>query len=127
MKDEAVAPDRRHDGRRRVQDQVPSEGPDHRRAAVEMDRDVETDGRAGGGMQPRQRPDRRETRDVEAVLAKAAGDGRFADLQGAAAQVELTLLESVAGRERLYAGDSIEAALATLEDWTPRDGLRTVR
>jgi len=45
------------------------------------------------------------------------------DLQGPATALELLVLESAAGRERLYAGDSIEDALVVLDEWQPRDGL----
>ncbi len=43
-------------------------------------------------------------------------------LRGAAATLELTVLESTPGRERLYHGVSIEDALAALEIWTPTEG-----
>lgn len=45
------------------------------------------------------------------------------DLQGPAAILEITLLESVPGRERLYSGDSVEDCLTALDDWHARDGL----
>ncbi|MGB6223319.1 vWA domain-containing protein [Haloferula sp.] len=45
------------------------------------------------------------------------------DLQGAAAAIELTLLESASGRERLYKGGSVEDFTLALDNWQPRDGL----
>ena len=43
-------------------------------------------------------------------------------LQGAAASLELTLLESSPGRERLYHGASLEQAISSLDEWMPSDG-----
>ncbi|WP_193214135.1 vWA domain-containing protein [Luteolibacter marinus] len=45
------------------------------------------------------------------------------DLQGAASAMELTLLESVPGKPRLYAGASPEEFAAAVEAWQPRSGL----
>ncbi|MEM9236977.1 MAG: BatA domain-containing protein, partial [Verrucomicrobiota bacterium] len=45
------------------------------------------------------------------------------ELQGPAAAIEITLLESAPGRERLYTGSSIEECLFALDQWQPRDGL----
>ena len=45
------------------------------------------------------------------------------DLQGAATALELTLLESVPGRPRLYAGSSPEDFATALDAWQPRSGL----
>ena len=45
------------------------------------------------------------------------------DLQGPAAAIELTLLQSAAGRERLYTGASPEEFALALDAWQPRDGL----
>ncbi|MCH7225681.1 BatA domain-containing protein [Haloferula sp. A504] len=45
------------------------------------------------------------------------------DLQGPAAALELTLLESTGNLAKLYTGDSIEDALATLDSWNPSAGL----
>ena len=47
----------------------------------------------------------------------------LADLQGAAAVLDLTVLESTPGKPRLYAGNSPEEFAAALDDWTPRAGL----
>lgn len=44
-------------------------------------------------------------------------------LRGRATGMEITVLESVAGRPRVYAGSSIEDLRAALEKWQPRDGL----
>jgi hypothetical protein len=44
-------------------------------------------------------------------------------LQGPAAALELTLLESAPGRERLYTGASIEEFSQALDNWQPLDGL----
>jgi hypothetical protein len=44
-------------------------------------------------------------------------------LQGPAAELELTLLESVPGRDRLYGGGSVEEAVTTLAGWNPGDGV----
>jgi hypothetical protein len=45
------------------------------------------------------------------------------DLQGPAAVLDLTLLESTPGKPRLYAGNSPEEFAAALDDWKPRAGL----
>lgn len=45
------------------------------------------------------------------------------DLQGPAAALELTVLESAAGRERIYTGASIEDLSLAFDNWQPRDGL----
>lgn len=44
-------------------------------------------------------------------------------LQGPAAALELTVLESTPGKPRLYAGSSVEEFGATLDAWQPRAGL----
>jgi hypothetical protein len=44
------------------------------------------------------------------------------EIQGTAAGVQLTVLESAPGRPRLYAGDSVDGLRAALEAWLPRDG-----
>lgn len=44
-------------------------------------------------------------------------------LQGPAAELELTLLESVPGRDRLYGGGSVDEAVTALADWNPGDGV----
>lgn len=44
-------------------------------------------------------------------------------IQGSAGTLELTLLESVPTRPRLYAGNSPDEFKAALENWNPRDGL----
>jgi hypothetical protein len=44
-------------------------------------------------------------------------------LQGPAAAVELTVMESAPGRARLYAGSSPDELRAVLEKWQPLDGL----
>lgn len=45
------------------------------------------------------------------------------DIQGPAAALELTLVESTGDLAKLYTGDSIEDALARLDDWEPTSGL----
>ncbi len=45
------------------------------------------------------------------------------DLQGPAAAIELTVLESAPGRERIYTGASIEELSLAFDAWQPRDGL----
>ncbi len=77
----------------------------------------------------------RSTQRIAVVLDSSASMSVFAEtlrgelaealpeVQGAAAAVELTLLESASRRERLYSGASIEDALAALDGWQPRDGL----
>lgn len=44
------------------------------------------------------------------------------ELKGPATDLELTLMESAAGRGRLYAGASADEFLAALGSWQPRDG-----
>ena len=44
-------------------------------------------------------------------------------LAGLASAAEITLFESTPGGRRLYAGESLEEALAALDDWRPREGL----
>jgi hypothetical protein len=43
-------------------------------------------------------------------------------LQGPASEIQITVLESVPNRPRLYAGSSFEELKAALEKWQPRDG-----
>jgi len=60
-------------------------------------------------------------------VSKAEAVKRLADalpsLKGAAATLELTILESVPTRPRLYSGSSIDDFKAALEKWDPRDGM----
>lgn len=44
------------------------------------------------------------------------------NLQGPASEIQLTVLETVPNRPRLYAGSSIEELKSALEKWQPRDG-----
>ncbi|MEP4079490.1 BatA domain-containing protein [Haloferula sp.] len=44
-------------------------------------------------------------------------------LQGPAAAIDLTVLESAPGRERIYTGSSAEEFALALDTWQPRDGL----
>ncbi|MGE9269571.1 MAG: BatA domain-containing protein [Verrucomicrobiales bacterium] len=48
---------------------------------------------------------------------------KLPEIQGNAAQLEMTFLQSNPAKERLYSGNSIEHALAALEDWNPREGI----
>ncbi|MFC7336304.1 BatA domain-containing protein [Haloferula chungangensis] len=45
------------------------------------------------------------------------------DLQGPASALELTVLQSAPGRERIYTGSSIEELALAFDAWSPRDGL----
>ncbi len=56
----------------------------------------------------------------EAIARLAAELPAF---QGPASTVELTVIESVPSRPRLYAGSSVEELKAVLEKWQPLDGL----
>ena len=51
---------------------------------------------------------------------------KLPDLQGAATALELTLLPSTPGADRLYAGNSTEGLLKSLENFTPADGLTDI-
>jgi hypothetical protein len=57
---------------------------------------------------------------IEALRSK------LPDLQGKATAMELTLLPSTPGADRLYAGDSTEELLKSLENFTPDDGLTDI-
>jgi hypothetical protein len=48
--------------------------------------------------------------------------GLLPDLQGSAAEIQLTVLESAPNRPRLYAGSFITELKAALEPWQPHDG-----
>ncbi|BCX50030.1 VonWillebr and factor type A domain-containing protein [Haloferula helveola] len=45
------------------------------------------------------------------------------DLQGPASVLELVVMESGSLHQRLYGGDSIEDAVAALDEWNPSDGV----
>ena len=49
-------------------------------------------------------------------------EAAMAGLQGPASQIQLTLLESMPDRPRLYAGSSMEELHAALDKWQPREG-----
>ncbi len=55
------------------------------------------------------------------ALAKIAA--HLPKLQGSAATLEMTVLESVQNRPRLYTGSSIDELKSALDQWNPRDGL----
>lgn len=77
----------------------------------------------------------RSTQRVAVVLDASASMSVFRDalkeeltkqlpgLQGPAAALELTLLESTGNLAKLYTGDSIEDALTSLDEWEPSAGL----
>lgn len=47
---------------------------------------------------------------------------RLPALKGPASDLELTLIESAPGRNRLYAGASTDELLGAIDGWSPRDG-----
>lgn len=57
----------------------------------------------------------------EEAISKISG--ALPDLKGSAETLELTVLESVPTRPRLYSGTSVDEFKAALAKWTPRDGL----
>ncbi|GAA5483473.1 BatA domain-containing protein [Haloferula sargassicola] len=80
-----------------------------------------------------QRP--QSTQRVAVVLDSSASMGVFREalakglkeqlpsLRGAAATLELTLLDSTPGNDRLYHGTSVDEAIAALDSWTPAGGV----
>jgi hypothetical protein len=77
----------------------------------------------------------RSTQRVAIVLDSSASMGVFKDslqkaitdqippLRGAASTLDLTVMESATGSERIYAGSSIEEAVAAIAAWNPAAGM----